>query len=111
VPVLVRSQKELDAVTAVNPFVGRGIDHRFLHVTFMATAPRSADVKAAQAKDVGVDQFEVVRREVYLHCPNGYGTTKLTNAFFEKRFGAEATTRNWKTTTTLSEMTRIKDEG
>jgi len=106
VPVLVRSQKELEAVTTKNPFVRRGVDPKVLHVTFMATAARAADVKGARAKDVGGDEFEVIGREVYLHCPNGYGTTKLTNAFFEKHFGSQATTRNWKTVTTLAEMTR-----
>jgi uncharacterized protein (DUF1697 family) len=50
------------------------------------------------------DELRVVGREVYLHCPNGYGRSKLTNAFFERRLGVAATTRNWKTVTKLAEL-------
>jgi uncharacterized protein (DUF1697 family) len=41
---------------------------------------------------------------VYLHCPQGYGRSKLSNAFFEKQLGVAATTRNWRTVTTLAEL-------
>jgi hypothetical protein len=34
---------------------------------------------------------------------DGGGRTKLSNAFFERRLGLPATTRNWKTVTTLRE--------
>jgi uncharacterized protein (DUF1697 family) len=104
VPVLVRSKRELDVVMKMNPFFLRGDEITTLHVTFMGEVPAPADVKAARAKAVDADELQVIRREVYLHCPNGYGNTKLTNAFFEKKFGSEATTRNWKTVTTLAEM-------
>jgi uncharacterized protein (DUF1697 family) len=41
---------------------------------------------------------------VYLHTPNGYGRSKLSNAFFERRLGTRATTRNWKTVSKLAEL-------
>jgi uncharacterized protein (DUF1697 family) len=41
---------------------------------------------------------------VYLHCPNGYGTTKINNSFFEKRLKVDATTRNWNTVNKLAEL-------
>ena len=50
------------------------------------------------------DEFRLLGREVYLHCPNGYGKTKINNAFFERTLGVSATTRNWKTVTTLATM-------
>jgi len=43
------------------------------------------------------DEFVIIGKEVYVHCPNGYGNTKLTNTFFEKKLKLSATTRNWKT--------------
>ena len=70
----------------------------------MGAAPDRAAADAAGRRKADGDQFEVIGREVYLLCPNGYGRTKLTNAFFEKRLGSEATTRNWKTVTTLVDM-------
>ena len=39
--------------------------------------------------------------EIYLHCPVNYGETKLSNTAIEKILGVGATTRNWKTVTTL----------
>jgi uncharacterized protein (DUF1697 family) len=54
--------------------------------------------------DAGSDEFRVVGREVYVHCPNGYGTTKINNTFFEKKLQTVATTRNWSTVNRLAEL-------
>ncbi len=43
-------------------------------------------------------------QEVYLYCPEGYGRTKLNNTFFERALRVTATTRTWKTVTTLADM-------
>jgi uncharacterized protein (DUF1697 family) len=109
VPVVMRSREELEAVLGANPFLSPGQDIASLHVTFLNEAPNPAAVVAAisaRSKATDPDAFEVVGREVFLRCPHGYGNTKLTNAFFEKKLGSEATTRNWKTVTTLVEMAR-----
>jgi uncharacterized protein (DUF1697 family) len=45
---------------------------------------------------------------VYLRLPNGYGRTKLTNAWFERKLGTAATTRNWRTVLALTAM--VADE-
>ena len=50
------------------------------------------------------DEFLVHDREIYLFCPNGYGRTKFSNTFFERRLNVSATTRNWKTVNALFEM-------
>ena len=50
------------------------------------------------------DQFAVHGHEVYVHCPGGYGNTKINNAYFERKLGVVATTRNWKTVNQLAEM-------
>ena len=46
--------------------------------------------------------------EVYLYLPNGYARTKLTNNIFEKKLKTTATTRNWKTTNKLLEMSKLE---
>ncbi len=106
VPVLVRTKEELALVTQSNPFVGGAQDFPWLHVTFLAAVPGDEAVEAAGNRRPDGDEFRIVGREVYLRCPNGYGTTKLTNAFFEKKLGAQATTRNWKTVVKLADMTQ-----
>jgi uncharacterized protein (DUF1697 family) len=52
------------------------------------------------------DEFAVIGREIYLRCPNGYGKTKLTNAWFDSRLKTISTVRNWRTVLKLLEMTK-----
>ena len=112
VPVMVRSRKQLSGLLEVNPFLRSGADPKFLHVTLLAGPPapdrRQLLVGSETASGVdhpyGDDRFELVGSDVFLHCPGGYGTTKLNNAFFERRTGVVATTRNWRTVTTLARM-------
>jgi len=60
--------------------------------------------------DYSPDEFFIKGREVYLHCPGGYGKTKLSNSFFEKKLGVKTTTRNWNTVATLVDLA-IHGEG
>jgi hypothetical protein len=90
------------AVHARNPFAKDGREPTTLHVTFLAGSPDRSRVGDLDSRQSEPDEFRVVGREVYLHCPGGYGRTKLTNAFFEKRLGVAATTRNWKTSRSSS---------
>lgn len=41
---------------------------------------------------------------VYLKLPHGYGRTKLNNAWFERKLGTAATTRNWRTVRALADL-------
>jgi uncharacterized protein (DUF1697 family) len=52
----------------------------------------------------GADVFRLGWQEVYLHCPNGYGRSKLANPLIEKRLETTATTRNWNTVNKLLEL-------
>ncbi len=48
------------------------------------------------------DKYRLLEQSLLLFVPNGYGKTKLTNNYFEKKSGASATTRNLKTMTKIS---------
>lgn len=104
VTVMVRTAAQLARVQKDNPYLAQRRDPATLHVTFLADRP-----PAARRRDlpdgVGPDQLTVRGREVLLWCPKGYGRTKLTNAWFERRLDTRATTRNWRTVVTLSELT------
>jgi uncharacterized protein (DUF1697 family) len=105
VTVLVRTKDQLYEVRSANPFLKRGTAPGSLYVTFLATKPTAAQVKELATKTVGSDKAIVAGREIFLYCPDGYGRTKLNNAFFERQLGLKATTRNWKTVTKLLELT------
>jgi len=47
------------------------------------------------------DEFSCRDKVIYNYCPNGYGSTKLTNTFFEKKLKLNATSRNLKTVSEL----------
>jgi uncharacterized protein (DUF1697 family) len=104
ISVLLRSRSELRATVARNPFAERQSDPTKLHVTFLAGAPRRDRVAALQEKRFEPDEFRVTGNAVYLHCPQGYGRSKLSNAFFEQQLGVGGTTRNWRTVTALAEL-------
>jgi uncharacterized protein (DUF1697 family) len=95
VTVLLRTTAELAAVVKSNPY---GAD---AYVTFLDGAPDKKLVAAIDAAQFAPDEFAVKGHEVFLHCPNGYGRTKINNTFFERKLATKATTRNWKTVTTL----------
>jgi uncharacterized protein (DUF1697 family) len=101
-PVLIRSASELAKIVKGVPFKG---DAAAFHVTLLEDKPKAADVEAIDAEQFAPDEFAVVGKDVYLRCPNGYGVSKLSNAFWEKRLGTVATTRNWKTITALKDRT------
>ena len=104
VSVLLRTKEELAAVVKANPFAKQKADPKHLHVTFLAEEPDAALVRAVKEFDAGNDEFVVRGRDVYLHCPSGYGNTKINNGFFEKRLETLATTRNWNSVTKLLEL-------
>lgn len=105
VTVLLRTHKELAAVVEANPFLrGDGVDRSRLHVTFVAEKPANDALAGVDAARCAPDEFRLIRREIYLHVPNGYGRSKLSNDLFERRLRLRATTRNWNTVTKLTEL-------
>jgi uncharacterized protein (DUF1697 family) len=109
VAVLVRNQRELRAILADNPYPGAEAEPTLHHVTLLAGAPEPDRVVKLADQDgrFGDDHCEVLGQDVYLHCPGGYGKTKLNNAYLERSLGVVATTRNWRTLVTLADMCGI----
>jgi uncharacterized protein (DUF1697 family) len=104
VAVLLRGGGELAEILAGNPFVSGGTEPARLHVTFLSDVPDPVRVLALDPGRSPPDELRVAGREVYLHCPDGYGRSKLTNAYIERALGVAATTRNWNTVTKLAEL-------
>ena len=72
-------------------------------MTFLDDLPDKKRVAALDPAPYRPDEFVVDGRNVFVRCPNGYGRTKINNTFFERALATKATTRNWKTVTTLHE--------
>jgi uncharacterized protein (DUF1697 family) len=104
VSVIVKSYDLLANIVSINPFIAMaGRDPARCYVTIFSTEPDFSRL-AENIPESGKDEFKVVSGTVYLYFPERFGDTKYSNAFFEKRLGCAATTRNWKTMTTLLDM-------
>jgi uncharacterized protein (DUF1697 family) len=128
VGVLVVPGEAFAGIVAANPFStgGTDSDEKSLHATFLfgsecdsdfgeaSGAAYSAVYEAAFNKlSLPADEGEAAAfvgapalavPVVYLKLPHGYGRTKLNNAWFERKLGAAATTRNWRTVNALAAM-------
>jgi uncharacterized protein (DUF1697 family) len=102
IAVLIRTRKQLAGIVAANPFASKEASR--LYLTFLQEPASAERVRALDPGAGAQDEFQVHGREIYLHFPGGYGRSKLSNAYFEKQLGVVATTRNWKTVSTLAEL-------
>ena len=106
VPVVIRNREELKKIISSNPFLkDKNIDVEKLHITFLSDTPVKSSVESIEGIDFSPDKFIIKEKEIYLHIPESYGETKLSNNFFEKKLNVTATTRNWNTVNKLLEMT------
>ena len=104
VPVITRTGREFQTIVQANPFVEAGADADKLHVFFLADLPDGAQVETLDPDRSPGDEFAVLGREIYLHCPNGVARSKLTNSYFDSRLSTTSTTRNWRTVLRLLEL-------
>ena len=98
VRVLLREKNRFQQIIESNPFSGqRNKDPEKLHVTFLSDSPTESALNKLPVPTGIADEYMVYEKEVYLFCPNGYGRTKYSNSFFERKLSVATTTRNWKT--------------
>lgn len=105
VAVAIRTHAELVRIAAGNPFLHEGPqDTKHLHVAFLTKRPPVAAVNALDGDQFLPERFAIKDREIYLFLPGGAARTKLSTAFFEKKLNVAVTVRNWRTFTTLCEL-------
>lgn len=110
VEVLLVKAAELAKVRAGNPFANAGADEKSLHATFLfAPVPASAFADLKLPAQDGEEALlaaagPLAAQVIYLRLPHGYGRSKLSNPWFERALKTAATTRNWRTVVTLTDM-------
>jgi uncharacterized protein (DUF1697 family) len=102
VPVTIRTADDFKCVIENHPFAKE--DPVRVLVTFLYERPEQSKWNELSHYQDKVDRFALGEQEIFLFCPGGYGRTKLSNTFFEKKLGVAATTRNWKSINALYEM-------
>jgi len=105
VQVLVMQAKELNAIASSNPlWPESGGDEKLFHSTFLFQPVSPASFQSLKLPAADGERAVLVGRAILLHCPHGYGKTKLNNAYFERALKIPATTRNWRTVLALHEL-------
>lgn len=102
VPVIIRSNQELTEIIKKNPFASE--DEKMLYITFLKESPEKELAAELQEKIIDNDEIRIIDKNAYLLIRGGYGNTKLSNAFIEKKLRAVSTTRNFRTVKKLIEL-------
>ncbi|MBK8704412.1 MAG: DUF1697 domain-containing protein [Saprospiraceae bacterium] len=83
VAVMLRTATEWHQIMSKNPFQSAAdADGTKVHIVFFSQAPDAALVEQLSALPFDNDEFTVIDREMYLHCPNGYGRDKAVESFY-----------------------------
>jgi uncharacterized protein (DUF1697 family) len=109
--VVVLSREQLARTLHDNPYPDAP-NPKFVHVVFMNAAPPRdliERIQAAESKAAAKgshDTFAAVGEALFLHTPDGFGTSELGEAVFRiigrpGKTGIAATARNWVTCTKL----------
>jgi uncharacterized protein (DUF1697 family) len=112
--VVVLSRDELAKVLGDNPYPDEA-NPKLVHVVFLSAAlpgdllDRIAAAQSAAAAKGSRDTATAAGHALFLHTPDGFGTSELAQAVFriitppakQKNAGLAATARNWATATKL----------
>jgi uncharacterized protein (DUF1697 family) len=112
--VVVLSRDELAQVLAANPYPDEP-NPRLVHVVFLNAEPpadvlgRLSAAESAVAAKGSRDTVAAAGQALFLHTPDGFGTSELAQAVFKiisppaksKKTGLAATARNWATAAKL----------
>jgi uncharacterized protein (DUF1697 family) len=104
--VLVLTPIELERAASGNPFPEAETNPKSVHLFFLAERPKKTDLQPLEALRAKTERFALKGSIFYLHTPDGFGASKLATRA-EKLLGVAATARNWRTVTTLLEMSKV----
>ncbi len=102
--VVVVDAKRLRTIVAGNPYAKPAAkDPKTVHAAICEGEPSAKGLTALLAKTGGSEVFTTGKGIVYLHAPDGFGTSKFA-AGMEKASGVPVTVRNWRTVEALWEL-------
>ncbi len=80
-------------------------------ISFLSKQPTPEASDKLLSYVIEPEKLIITHKTVYLHCPQGFGKTKLSNNFFENKLKVSATTRNWKTVVKINQMLNTIQSG
>tara|TARA_R110002096_G_scaffold257381_1_gene450888 strand:+ start:233781 stop:234326 length:546 start_codon:yes stop_codon:yes gene_type:complete len=108
VDVQLRSESELNETCSKLPFENINLeqDGSKVLVTFLSGQPDAKAFDQLSKYAAPSEKLMLGDRVLYLHCPDGYGKTKLSNVLIEKKLNQISTTRNLRTVVKLCELAK-----
>jgi uncharacterized protein (DUF1697 family) len=104
-PAIVRTRAQWADYPKGNPFPEAARDTPNYLLMLIAKEKIKVDAaEAIQARAASGEQVRKVGETLWIHFPQGSGTSKLTPALIDKAIGSTATSRNYRTICTLLEM-------
>jgi uncharacterized protein (DUF1697 family) len=104
VSCLVRSERELRAVIAADPFGDAASDGSKYLALFLSAQPGARLLAAHDPRELAPDEIRVGKRVIYQWCPNGFLEAPSLGPFVEKHLKVRATGRNWNTVKKLAAL-------
>lgn len=102
ITAMIRTPDEIRKIISDNPFPeNKNYDQSKAAVIFLQEGLDDKGPEKLKGIDYPPDKFEVIGREIYIYCPNGFGRTKLYTNFFEGKLKVKGTARNWNTINTV----------
>jgi uncharacterized protein (DUF1697 family) len=103
--VLLLNLEDLEKAIMNNPFPEGENDPQGLHVGFLASIPKTPDLKTLETLRKNSERFHLVDHIFYLYAPEGVGRSKLA-ANTERLLGVPMTDRNWATVRKIMELAK-----
>jgi uncharacterized protein (DUF1697 family) len=105
VPAIVRTAAQWRAVADGNPFAEAAETEPNRLMLLLSKKPPAPGAEAAiQAKAAAGERVRRAGDALWIHYPQGSGTSKLTPALIDRAVGSPATARNWRTVLAIGEM-------
>jgi uncharacterized protein (DUF1697 family) len=102
--IVVVDAKRWGTIVEGNPYAkSAAVNPQTVHAGICVGQPSAQGLKALLTKTGGSETFVIGKGIVYLHAPDGFGTSKFA-AGMEKACGVPMTVRNWRTMEALCKM-------
>jgi uncharacterized protein (DUF1697 family) len=97
---------ELRRAIAANPFPHADSEPKSLHLTFLACAPKTAEMAALESICSESERFALKGKVFYFYAPDGVARSKAFSRI-ERSLGVPGTARNWRTARKLLEIAEL----
>lgn len=104
VEVMVRTVEEFGRIIENNPFPEA--EGNKLYISFFRNPQQEIPFEELDKVKSDSESYVFFESVMFFYCPEGYGITKLSNQFIEKKLKTIATTRNLNTVMKLFKMAK-----